>query len=747
MIREYDQIHATLARVVEELENKNSRGLSKENEEFLLNKISGLETEKNQKEENLKKIELENSQLKSRVQSLNELKIEFETKSAEIADRQSAKFESLSQENSNLKARLAETQKENEDLKLENESAYNSLQKMEQEKSQQNLENSQEFEKSSLKNSQLEKMLTKQKALTKQIESGLDRKSEEVKRLVSRMNEYHKKYNLVAQLNKSSESNIRALKNENRELTEKLETLNGSFRKMEEGFRKVAIELKSEDQNAEIIEGTIREFFDIREIDLICNENLSVDSMIDEELEINRSLEEVEEEFRGKEEIFDTHKIRSMEIELNELSNLDCSEMDKLVQFSRTLNNSGNAQEKEITSSRTHKILNMDEVFGKEPKLGLPLLNKREIQSQIEEKIESNIQRRSLKKGKSFRFGLDEKMFNSGKTEFKVEEIESGKLLQELKIVAKERIGKICEEVLGENEKNEVSSELEMSENVRDFVIWTFKLFEEKLKNRKSQLNALESEKKSVEFALAQKKEELANLHKNFIQRNKDYETLLNETIKVNTQLFKNRQKKIKEMKKRSQKKSPSKKEESGFFSFIKKSLMPESETKKSQKSQKSSTIKSKKKNKASFVISKEFVKKNSGSRFEDNLGPIESVNGQKKVDRDPFKNLKFVEDMANIQKNLGPNPIFEYNSEISSLRNILKEKQNKRSSILKSFLSGNSLDTLEEIQKSTADEPAKENSTVSVTSVEDFLQKKKIEISKRKKNKYFFKKLDKMFG
>lgn len=740
MIREYDQMHSTLALLVSELRGEQSQGICREDEEFLLNKISELEIEKNKKEENLKKIELENSNLQIRLESLNELKNEFETKCRAISDAQTAKFESLSGEHSSLKARLAESQQTVKRLRQDNESAYEALRQLELEKSQLKLETSQQFDKSSLKNSQLEKMLTKQKALTKHVESGLGRKTIEVEQLMTKVDDCHRKYDAVLQLNKSNEASLRALRNENKDLSEQLESLNGSYHKMKDGFRKVAIELKSDTHDEGVIEETIQAFFDIREIELVCNESLSED-----ELEVNRSLEELEREFQDQDMHFDADKIESMEIELNEISNIDSVELDKLVRFLPNLNGSGSPKRQEITSSRTHKISNIDEVFGNERGADSPRLDREKIQSQIEEQIESNIQRRSIKKSKTFRFGLDDKLFESGKTLVKPEQadLDLERLLGELKALAEKRIDAMGRDVLSEGEKGEIRGALEATENVKEFVLWTFKLFEEKLSLRTSRLESVRSEKEGVESAMREKSEQLERLQKEFIRRNKDYEALLNETIRVNSQIFKNRQKKKKERrhKNESKRSSQSKKEESGFFSFITKSFLPETVSKKSHKS---ASVKSTKKAKASFVISKDFAKKNLAPRFADDSG---SVGGSAKTERDPLKNLKFVEDMANIQEDLGPSPVFEYNGDVSSLRDILQKTQLTRSANLREFLSGKPSERLETVEEVEVAPAPQADSAESKRSVEDFLRKKKVEISKRKKNKYFFKKLNKMFG
>lgn len=287
---------------------------------------------------------------------------------------------------------------------------------------------------------------------------------------------------------------------------------------------------------------------------------------------------------------------------------------------------------------------------------------------------------------------------------------------------------------LSAQEKGEMQGALEACDSVRECFSRAFEMLLEKLNARGLGAQALEDKRgrrRALEAALETKREELARLQQTFIERNSQYEELLNETLEVNSQLRRQKRRRRKGDKATPKSAKPQKEKEksSGLFSFIKESFMPGASERSAEKP---GAGRQSGKSRPSFVISKAFAREHSQARFE---AP------GRQAEPSPHKNLRFVEEMGNIDQDLGPEPIFAYNAELSSVRDLWRRSQARRSATLKGFLKAASPGKGE---AGAAEGEAGE----AAPSLEGILQKRQIEISKRKKNQFFFfKKLNQMFG
>ena len=507
MIREYNYVHSALLELETHSEEPLSADISFENEEILLEKISELEMIKEKVSKKLEILTDENCELKKRNESLNELKNEFEKKCEMIREKEKGEFDDLKFELNKTKEDLKESQKMMNALKKENESVYKNLEEMEISQSRLNLESTQELEKTNLKNSQLEEMLALEKVSKKNVESSLKEKNEEANLLKIKINELHKNYNLLQQLNKSNESNIRSLESDVKSLSTDLQKRNESFNKMKNGFEIVAVEVRSTNPNKEKIFETIDQFFDIQEMSPICEDNLSVDSDVEEQLEINKSLEELENEFDSKQVQFDKQEIASMEIELNEISNMDSGDFEKIIQQSKTMNNSRELNDFLISKPKSKVISGINELFDGE-QISVQMKKKNPVntlkfKNEIKEKINKKIQSKSNKAEKKFSFNSNEEisMFSlaSIKNQHKLQAPIAFQI-EDTKTKIFEVINNLNCECLEEYEKKFIKNTWNSVDTVSDFTIFIINFLSEKFKKTVSKMKKLNSEKSKELF-------------------------------------------------------------------------------------------------------------------------------------------------------------------------------------------------------------------------------------------------------
>jgi hypothetical protein len=265
---------------------------------------------------------------------------------------------------------------------------------MEMEQDKLNGQTKQEMEKSSLKNSFLERQLTKNRASRKELESSLKNREIEVNDLKIKMMELNKKYNLLKQLNKSTSVNSRSLESEYASLKKVQETENQKYIKIKNAFESVAIEIYSENKNQQKIKEIIGNFFDVQTLNVRCEDQLSVDSDFEEQFDINKNLEELEVEFNANKFEFDQEDIKNMENEINQISDLKEEEFEQMVFESKTMNNSKDLRENLCLKSSLKMIKGINELFDHEStsnKSTRHKLNKINLKNEIAKKLEEKI--------------------------------------------------------------------------------------------------------------------------------------------------------------------------------------------------------------------------------------------------------------------------------------------------------------------------------------------------------------------
>lgn len=753
MVKTYDDMYSALMEIEEAQAMTNCQSIANENEELLLKKISELEMGKDLMSSKLSAMTKKNEELLSRVESLNEFKNEFETKTDQITKKEKSEINNLKYDLRLSQQKVNDLTKEIEKLESENKSAYLSLHKLEMEQSQIESETMEEMEKSNIRNSNLERQLTRNQASHQKLASSLKEREFEIDELKQKMLECNKKYNMLRQLNKSTSTNARSLENENSSLLKLLENENKKYTKLYQAFESVAIELHSDFTNDEKIKETISNFFVIKELKAQCIKDLNIFSEMDEDAEIEASLEELESEFENKS--FDEKEIQEMEEEIEEYNN---DMLGKMVHESSTMNNSKEDNRFSSLGSSTEKIRGISQMFdlkSSSRRCESPKLDKLGLKNEISKKLEMKIQTLSKKKQEKLSIQSDNCFFPVSEFTEKNFESQMSMNLENSKSIIFSEFERQENEILSQMELEELKGAWNKVDSLSEFTVEVVKFFKKKLIEIDSKFNACSSEKKLLENVISKKTQEMNHLHKIFIQRNKEYEAMLNETVKVNTQLYKNQQKKMKKIKEKTKKITSTKRSESpGLFDFIKKSFLTSKSTKTKPKKKTSNpkmlekSVKSGASKPSSFVISQNFAEANKHSKNARENLPFKNSGKSNQVRDSLNRNLKFKEDMKHIEANLGPAPIFEFESEISSLRNILNKSRKPRKSEIQKLLgkSKNSCNLIERDLVTSIDKICSSN-VADGSSLGELLKKKKRESRKLKTKKYFVKKFDKLFN
>lgn len=143
---------------------------------------------------------------------------------------------------------------------------------------------------------------------------------------------------------------------------------------------------------------------------------------------------------------------------------------------------------------------------------------------------------------------------------------------------------------------------------------------------------------------------------------------MLNESVQVYNNLMRNRNSRIVKPSRR-KRKVEKKKNSFKFIDFFKDPFFIEKKSNEASELRKRKN-KSKKysKKKLSFLISEQFVKENSEYKINDSKIGVNKSDGNNKAYEHLSKNLKFVADMKDIEKDLGPKPIFKFDADVTIL-------------------------------------------------------------------------------
>lgn len=484
----------------------------KSDENSLLDRISKLESERYKKEGSYKKIEKEKETLIKRLQEMENLKKEYENVNQKVEETSFMRQESLNREVNFLKQELANLKKEKTELDEDNKRLVENMAKSEIEFTRREKEKVDENEQLNNRQKSLEDMIDEYKLKVKQVEGELLERRNELNKLKSKGNSYHKNYNMMNQLYKTNEAKVRSLESEVRKLKADLNKREVKMGRAKEAMETLAGELRRKGLKRRGFTELLGSVCELIDLDEVFDEELSIDTEEEMKWNVNQNLREAhkdldEKSIMGMEEEFekeingfntlDSDVFNNMEYnEGNQVPNYkwygESKEPEQIDIFKRN-------EDSQLTETRSHTETRKTDQ------------TKEEYRSQLEEEIEGNVMKR-MRPSRSFHKQKRASKESGAKTGQSDDTVTGTHRKSSVGIsvntditeMQKSRLYGKCRQLDSEIfevvEKEQIEMRLKMFKKFDDFIVWLLDYTEEKIRKVKSEYKALLSEKSNFLF-------------------------------------------------------------------------------------------------------------------------------------------------------------------------------------------------------------------------------------------------------
>ena len=561
------------------LEKKNKATVSTMDENELLERISKLEIEKKQNQNVIEMYLKNNDLLESKIQKMGETQREYLTLNEKLQNEETLNKESLKFELERATAEVRELRLENSNLEKQNQKLLEDFQKIELKREHDERAMDEERSQNAEKLEQSEAMNREYGVKIAQIQAKLADKTCEIEKMNSKRNEYHRKYNMIQQLNKTNETTIRSLQKdlaeaheEAREASDKLQRIRGNI---EDLLRRWKLAGDRKEQVQEVVEL----FGDAVSIHGGLDDQVSMISEAGSNFELSKNLKLLDEDFAGA-----NFNVSGKSSFLKSLSNLDSVTMKNAFQM-RSFNENfkllhdnpstflkrGNGET--TLANDEAQVASIDEQVEKDEERRKREERRKfikeefqtELQQILDKRISSKMHINPKKPKKDILDNLAMKAVDMGAGDRAKEEFHARRLAEfeeSLRGVVFAEFDSFSKSILNELEKDHLKRRFESMPSVQKSVAWLVHYFREKISELGSRLKSSEAENSRAgvtteitRHSLEKKQKELEDLLQTFRKRNEEYEKLLNESLLVNTRLFKQRKNKIKHVKKIEKKK------------------------------------------------------------------------------------------------------------------------------------------------------------------------------------------------
>lgn len=300
LIRAYDSLYNGFLESMVLLDQKSKTTASTAvDENELLERISRLECEKQQDKSTIELYLRNNDQLESELKKLGQTQREYQTLNEKLQTRETHQTEELRFDLEREKVEARDLRREKEALEAQVQILLENLQEGELRREREQRERSAERKAADSRREKGEAQTEELRAQLAQAQASLAEKTREVEQLLGRRNEYHRKYNLIQQLNKAGETTIRALQKDLAEAQEERraskEELQRTRGEVEDLVRRWRLEPGLEERARELAE-VVGETVSVHEN---LDEAVSMGSAGESNFEFNRNLKMLDKEFAG----------------------------------------------------------------------------------------------------------------------------------------------------------------------------------------------------------------------------------------------------------------------------------------------------------------------------------------------------------------------------------------------------------------------------------------------------------------
>jgi myosin heavy subunit len=518
LIRSYDELYNGFIDSMCNLEKKQKLTVSTSDENELLNRISKLESEKIQTQNQLAKYTRNAEFLESRIQQMGQTQKEYQTINEKIQNEESFKNQALSYELESLKNEVKDLKKENLNLTKDNDELIEKLEKVQTTKRDEIKKMTQKNEKISNQIENLELMNKDYEVQISQLKNELTKKANEINNLNSKRNEYHKKYNMIQQLNKTNEATIRSLQKDISQSQEDATNSKAEIIRIKDTVKDLIRSWRMKGANKESMNELILHFGDAVTIHENLNDNMTICSIDDSKLDFNNNLKMLDEEYNGINLDLSQNSIR-----LESLSNLgsiflkNTSQMKSLQVTRNSIPSSPmNFQKRNNISELQYGIDEDKESVEKDvikdemtKKMEREKFIREEFKTQLTEQLDNKINSRFKIKKKKTDILENLTINNPFESKKENEEMEESGIIQfeafkdELKNKIFLEFDSFEQSVINILEKEHIKKKWMLLDNVQDSVIWIIAYFREKINeiHGKSKTLFSENSKKKIKFS------------------------------------------------------------------------------------------------------------------------------------------------------------------------------------------------------------------------------------------------------
>lgn len=310
LIREYDTLYTSLCNLYEIHQQSGGGGNKSENE--LLVEIEAKRKVISEKNKSIKELEEENGFLVKELERFEEMKKEFkkvndfrDKEEEEKVQKMQEEILLLSQIKTDNSKTLGKMEKETEELRLV-------LAKLSGERSKETGEMREELAKTQKENERLGQMESGLKDKIRLLEDQAGLMKKQVNKMLKEKDKYHKKYNLMATLNKGHETRIQSVDKENKKLAEEKRKLKREVEEMKLSVKSLIQEVGSLGVKKEVL-------LDRLGHDKAITEQIEEADSLDDSLNdtMNQDLREIELDFEnspGLQEL-NTHEREHLQID------------------------------------------------------------------------------------------------------------------------------------------------------------------------------------------------------------------------------------------------------------------------------------------------------------------------------------------------------------------------------------------------------------------------------------------------
>ena len=337
------------------------------------------------------------------------------------------------------------------------------------------------------------------------MESDLLERKNELNKLKSKGNSYHKNYNMMNQLYKTNEAKVRSLESEIRKLKGDMTKKEINLRKTTDAMEMLAGELRRKGLKRRGLTELLGSICEMIDLDEVYDEELSIDTEEEIKWGVNENLRSVNEELDeksilGMEEEFEKTMQGFNTLDSDIFNNKEYNDGDQVPNYQYFEDQTDRKEIKDdifkrnydshLTENKSRKLSDMKDAEK----------SREEYRSQLEEEIEGNLLKRMrpsrsfLENKKSKDDQSDDTMIGRrGRSSLAISSNTEMTEGQKSRIYGKCRL--LDSELFEIVEKEQMEMRVKMFRKVDDFVIWLMEYMEEKIRKVKSEYKALLSEK------------------------------------------------------------------------------------------------------------------------------------------------------------------------------------------------------------------------------------------------------------